>query len=109
MPQKPEKRVEPGNPQFDPVLLSQVRLGVISVLVTRNKATFSDLKTLLDLTQGNLTIHLQKLEQAGYVAVKKDFVGRKPRTTLKITAKGRNAFLSHLEILQGIADESAGR
>ncbi len=88
------------------MLLSQVRLGVISVLVTRKKATFSDLKSLLNLTQGNLTIHLQKLEEGGYVAVKKDFVGRKPRTTAKITAKGRKAFLDHLEHLQEIAEDS---
>lgn len=90
--------------RFDPMLLSQVRLGIISVLVSRREASFTDLKTLLDLTQGNLTIHLQKLEEAGYVAVKKEFVQRKPRTTCRITAKGRNAFLQHLELLRAIAD-----
>jgi DNA-binding MarR family transcriptional regulator len=89
---------------FDSLLLSQVRLGIISVLVGRRDATFTDLKTLLSLTQGNLTIHLQKLEDGGYVAVKKEFVARKPRTTCKITAKGRKAFLHHLEKLQSIAD-----
>ncbi len=93
-----------GAHQFDPMLLSQVRLGIVSVLVSRASATFTDLKTLLELTQGNLTIHLQKLEDAGYVAVKKAFVDRKPRTTCKITAKGRKAFLAHLERLQAIAD-----
>lgn len=86
------------------MLLSQVRLGVISVLVSRKEATFSDLKVLLELTQGNLTIHLQKLEEGGYVAVKKEFVQRKPRTTCRITAKGRRAFLAHLEQLRAIAD-----
>ena len=89
---------------FDTMLLSQARLGIVSVLVSRKDATFTDLKTLLTLTQGNLTIHLQKLEEAGYVTVKKEFVGRKPRTTCKITAKGRKAFLQHLEKLQSIAD-----
>jgi DNA-binding MarR family transcriptional regulator len=89
---------------FDSLLLSQVRLGIISVLVGRKDATFTDLKTLLNLTQGNLTIHLQKLEDAGYVSVRKEFVARKPRTTCKITAKGRKAFLQHLEKLQSIAD-----
>ncbi len=89
---------------FDALLLSQVRLGIISVLVSRRDATFTDLKTLLNLTQGNLTIHLQKLEDGGYVAVKKEFVERKPRTTCKITAKGRKAFLQHLQKLQSIAD-----
>jgi DNA-binding MarR family transcriptional regulator len=89
---------------FDALLLSQVRLGIISVLVGRRDATFTDLKTLLNLTQGNLTIHLQKLEDSDYVAVKKEFVARKPRTTCKITAKGRKAFLQHLQKLQSIAD-----
>ena len=89
------------------MLLSQVRLGIVSVLVSRASATFTDLKTLLELTQGNLTIHLQKLEEAGYVAIEKSFVDRKPRTTCKITSKGRKAFLTHLERLQAIADGQA--
>lgn len=94
---------EPTN-RFDSMLLSQVRLGIISVLVSRKSATFTDLKTLLALTQGNLTIHLQKLENEGYVAVDKAFVDRKPRTTCKITAKGRKAFLRHVEQLRAIAE-----
>lgn len=86
------------------MLLSQVRLGIVAVLVSRKSATFTDLKTLLGLTQGNLTIHLQKLEHDGYVGVEKAFVGRKPRTTCRITAKGRRAFLQHVELLRAIAD-----
>ena len=89
---------------FDQMLMSQARLGIISVLVSRKAATFTDLKTLLSLTQGNLTIHLQKLEEGGYVAVKKEFVKRKPRTTCSITARGRRAFNDHLHFLQAIAD-----
>ena len=96
------------NNKFDVLLMSQVRLGIISVLVSRKDATFSDLKTLLNLTQGNLTIHLKKLEDAGYVISKKEFVARKPRTTCKISAKGRKAFMSHLDILQSIADGEGG-
>lgn len=88
---------------FDQMLMSQVRLGIISVLVARKTATFTDLKTLLSLTQGNLTIHLQKLEESGYVSVKKEFVKRKPRTTCAITARGRRAFNDHLQLLQAIA------
>lgn len=91
---------------YDPVLLSQVRLGIVTVLITRKDATFSDLKTLLHLTQGNLGIHLQKLEQAGYVASKKAFVKRKPRTTVRITPKGRDAFLRHVEQLEKVARAS---
>lgn len=91
---------------YDPVLLSQVRLGIVTVLITRKDATFSDLKSLLGLTQGNLGIHLQKLEEAGYVATKKAFVKRKPRTTARITPKGREAFLRHVEQLEKVARES---
>jgi DNA-binding MarR family transcriptional regulator len=91
---------------FDPLLLSQVRLGIISVLMTRREAQFTDLKGILGLTQGNLGVHLGKLEEAGYVAVKKAFVDRKPRTTARITARGRSAFLRHVEKLEEIVRES---
>ena len=94
-------------PEFDPLLLSQARLGVVSVLMTRSSATFPDLKALLGLTQGNLGLHLKKLEEAGYVSVTKSFVDRKPRTTCKLSAKGRKAFLAHLATLERIA-EAAG-
>jgi DNA-binding MarR family transcriptional regulator len=92
---------------FDPVLLSRVRLGVISVLLTRGPSTFPELKTLLEVTQGNLTIHLGKLEDAGYVSVSKDFVDRKPRTTVALTPAGRSAFLRHVETLDRIAREGS--
>lgn len=90
-------------PDFDPVLLSQVRLGIVSVLLTRQEATFSDLKSLLGLTQGNLGVHLRKLEDAEYVAVEKKFVKRKPLTTCRLTPKGRKAFLAHVDTLEAIA------
>ena len=88
---------------FDPLLLSQARLGIVSVLMTRDDASFSDLKALLGLTQGNLGVHLRKLEEAGYVEVRKEFVDRKPRTTAVITEAGRAAFLAHVEKLGRIA------
>ena len=94
----------PEATDFDPVLLSQARLGVVTVLMTRPSATFGDLKALLGLTQGNLGTHLGKLEEAGYVEVEKTFVDRKPRTTLRITARGRGAFLDHVAALQRVAD-----
>lgn len=89
--------------EFDPVLLSQVRLGIVTVLISRKSATFSDLRALLELTQGNLGIHLQRLEEAGYVQVKKAFVDRKPRTTVRLASKGKKAFLAHVHRLQQIA------
>jgi DNA-binding MarR family transcriptional regulator len=95
-------------PSFDPVLLSQARLGIVTVLVTRKEATFSDLKDLLGLTQGNLGIHLNKLEEAGYVAVTKEFVKKKPRTTARITPRGKNAFLTHVDLLAQVARQVNG-
>jgi DNA-binding MarR family transcriptional regulator len=91
---------------FDALLLSQVRLGIITVLMTRREAQFTDLRKLLDLTQGNLGIHLSKLDEAGYVAVKKAFVDRKPRTTVRITPRGRKAFLRHVERLERVVRDS---
>lgn len=90
---------------FDPLLLSKVRLGIVSVLMGRKDATFSDLKQLLGLTQGNLGIHLQKLEEAGYVEVEKSFVNRKPMTRCQLSPAGRAAFLSHVKQLQRIAQD----
>ena len=89
---------------FDEMLLSRARLGIVSVLISREEARFMDLKALLGLTQGNLTIHLKKLEDGGFVRVKKEFVERKPRTTARITPKGKKAFLKHVQTLQSIAD-----
>jgi len=90
---------------FDPLLLSQVRLGVIAVLLERSSATFSELREALDVTQGNLGLHLAKLEQAQYLSIDKSFVQRKPRTTCRLTAKGRGAFLRHVEALRRIASK----
>lgn len=91
--------------EFDALLLSRARLGIVSVLLTRPEATFSELKELLELTQGNLGIHLTRLEEAGYVRVVKDFHERRPRTTCRLTRKGRRAFVRHVEMLKEIADE----
>ncbi len=91
---------------FDPVLLSQARLGVVAVLMTRREAAFTDLKALLGVTQGNLGTHLARLEAAGYVAVDKRFVQRKPRTTYRLTAAGRHAFLAHVARLERIASQA---
>jgi len=87
---------------FDPVLLSRARLAILSALVTLREAEFMDLKDTLGLTQGNLSIHGGKLEQAGYISVRKEFVDRKPRTTFCITAEGRRALVDHVKRLQNV-------
>jgi DNA-binding MarR family transcriptional regulator len=95
---------DPGD--FDAVLLSPARLGIVSVLLARREASFADLKALLDLTQGNLGAHLGTLEEAGYVEVEKSFVDKRPRTTVRLTRAGRAAFHAHLAHLERIAREA---
>jgi DNA-binding MarR family transcriptional regulator len=84
----------------DKAFESRVRLGIMAVLAVNDKASFNTLKELLGLTDGNLSSHLRGLEQAGYVAARKRFIGRKPNTRYSATARGRQAFKAHLAALE---------
>ncbi len=86
---------------LDPVIHSQVRLAVLSILVTVRSADFNYLKKATEATDGNLSTHLTKLEEAGYVDVAKSFRGKKPVTTCSITGKGRSAFARYVKALEG--------
>ena len=91
---------KPEKPEFDELILSKTRLGILSALVSGDKLEFTYLRNALKLSDGNLSVQISKLEEAGYIKVEKIFVDRKPRTFCKITAKGRNALvclLKHLE------------
>jgi DNA-binding MarR family transcriptional regulator len=82
-----------------------VRLRIMAVLVTleaENEVDFTYLRGLLDVTDGNLGAHLRKLEEAGYIAVNKTFVERKPRTFVSATALGRKVFQEHVAALEAI-------
>lgn len=79
---------------------SRVRLGIMSVLMVDERVDFSTLKDTLQLTDGNLASHLRALEEAEYLKVEKQFVGRKPNTTYGATDLGREAFKSHLDALE---------
>ena len=79
---------------------SRVRLGIMSVLMVDERVDFSTLKDTLQLTDGNLASHLRALEEAEYLKVEKQFVGRKPNTTYHATDAGREAFKSHLDALE---------
>jgi DNA-binding MarR family transcriptional regulator len=92
----------PKSREFDPVLLSQVRLGVLSLLATRGPTSFPDLRALLRVTQGNLGAHLRTLEEAGYVSIAKDFVDRKPRTLIRLSDAGRSAMVRHVRELERV-------
>jgi DNA-binding MarR family transcriptional regulator len=93
---------------FNAVIHERTRLAIVSTLAVNDALSFSDLKRLLDLTDGNLSIHTQKLEAAGYVECRKGFSGRVPRTEYKLTRKGRKAledYLAHMErLIQAVRD-----
>ncbi|CCH51824.1 transcriptional regulator, ArsR family [Fibrisoma limi BUZ 3] len=86
--------------QFNKAFESKARLSIMSVLVVNESLSFNALKELLSLTDGNLATHLRALEEAGYVAVQKQFIGRKPNTTYSATDAGRQAFTDHLNALE---------
>ena len=88
--------------EFDRLISERVRLGIMSALTVNRSLTFSELKDLLKTTDGNLSTHARKLEEAGYLSCRKSFERRVPRTDYQVTAKGRRAFeryLDHMEAL----------
>jgi len=89
-------------PNLDRLIHERLRLGIISALAANESLTFSDLKRLMNTTDGNLSVHARKLEEAGYISCTKFFEGRLPKTEYKLTAAGRSAlekYLSHMESL----------
>ncbi|PQA91673.1 transcriptional regulator [Chryseobacterium shigense] len=79
---------------------SRVRLGIMSVLMVNDWVDFSEMKALLEITDGNLASHSNALEKAAYIEVKKEFVGKKPKTSYRVTQSGRQAFNDHLDALE---------
>jgi DNA-binding HxlR family transcriptional regulator len=91
-----------GAPRLDRLIHERLRLGILSALSVNQSLTFNELKKLLDTTDGNLSVHARKLEEAAYVACTKSFEGRVPRTEYRLTAAGRKAlerYLDHMEAL----------
>jgi DNA-binding MarR family transcriptional regulator len=85
--------------KIDEVIHGRLRLGVMAYLANAEVADFNKLKGLLDVTQGNLSVQLRKLEDAQYVTIEKGYLGRKPRTQVRITPAGRKAFAAYLDAL----------
>ena len=79
---------------------SRVRLGIMSILMVNDWVDFTEMKSLLDVTDGNLASHSSALEKGEYIEVKKEFVGKKPKTSYRVTNKGRVAFEQHLKSLE---------
>ena len=89
-------------PDLDRVIHERIRLAIVSALAVNEAMTFADLKTLLGTTDGNLSVHARKLEDAGYVHCEKGFDGRVPRTEYRLAPSGRRAlekYLTHMEAL----------
>ncbi|WP_029417366.1 winged helix-turn-helix domain-containing protein [Brevundimonas bacteroides] len=85
--------------RIDEVIHGRMRLGIMVYLADVETADFTELKTVLEATQGNLSVHLKKLEEAGYVAIDKSFRDNKPLTRITLTGEGRAAFAAYLEAL----------
>jgi len=85
--------------RIDDVIHGRMRLGIMAYLADAEVADFNALKAALQATQGNLSIHLRKLEEAGYVQIEKSFLARKPLTRARITPAGRKAFAQYLEAM----------
>jgi DNA-binding transcriptional ArsR family regulator len=93
---------QPATADLDRLIHERVRLAIVSALAVRESVTFNELKALLKTTDGNLSVHARKLEDAEYIACDKSFEGRVPRTEYRLTALGRRAlerYLDHMEAL----------
>lgn len=91
-----------GTPKLDRLIHERLRLGILSALSVNESLTFNELKKLLDTTDGNLSVHARKLEEAGYIGCTKSFEGRMPRTDYRLAAAGKRAlerYLDHMEAL----------
>lgn len=92
---------------IDEIIHGRLRLGVMAYLSTAQTADFNALKTRLQATDGNLSVHLRKLEDAGYVAIDKSFVGKKPLTTITLTEAGRAAFIRYLDAMARLVNPTS--
>lgn len=107
LPKEEPKRVRlaeiaAGQPKLDRLIHERLRLGIVSALAANDSLTFNELKRLLETTDGNLSVHARKLEEAEYIQVTKSFENRLPKTEYRLTAQGRRAlerYLDHMEAL----------
>ena len=93
---------DPNAGEFDRLVYERVRLGILSALAVNRSLSFTELRDLLETSDGNLSVHARKLEDAGYVSCRKRFEARVPRTVYQLTARGRRAlerYLDHMETL----------
>jgi len=101
-PSRLEKAAETVSNDLDKVIHERMRLGIISALAANKKLSFSELKDLLNTSDGNISVHARKLEDAGYVSQEKSFRGRVPLTEYKITTQGRKALVRYLDHMEAL-------
>jgi DNA-binding HxlR family transcriptional regulator len=109
-PRRIAARREPAAlPDLDRLIHERMRLGIVSALAANETLSFNDLKKLLQSTDGNLSAHARKLEDAGYLTCTKTFEQRVPKTAYRLTAEGRRAFERYLRHLEAVIEHARGR
>ena len=93
---------------LDDVIHGRLRLGIMAYLSTAGSAEFPLLKSRLQASDGNLSVQLRKLEEAGYVGIEKAFVGKKPQTMVTLTPTGRTAYIAYLDAMRKLIADSGG-
>ena len=104
--------VEPHFPDFDRLIHEKTRLAIVSALAVNPSLTFNEMKAILKTTDGNVSVHARKLEEAGYLNCRKSFEGRMPKTEYSLTAAGKRAlekYLGHMEALIHATRGAGGR
>ena len=100
---------EPVPSALDKLIHDRVRLGIISALAVNDRLSFTDLRDLLALTDGNLSVHARKLEDGGYVTCTKGFDGRVPKSEFRLTAAGKRALERYLGHMEALIEATRGR
>lgn len=91
---------------IDPTIHAPARMAIMAILTQTDEVDYTFLSEELGLTDGNLATHMKKLEESGYVRCRKGFIGRKPRTSYRVTAKGRSAFEQYIDSLEAVVDKA---
>lgn len=93
---------------LDRLIHERIRLGIVAALAANESLTFAELKDVLKTSDGNLSVHARRLEEAGYIKVTKGFEDRKPKTEYRLTPKGRRALETYLQQMEGILHQARG-
>lgn len=101
--------LDDGNADFLRLVNERVRLGILAALAVNERLAFADLKSTLEVTDGNLSVHARKLEDAGYIVCRKRFLGRRPRTEFTLTERGRLGFERYLGHMESLIEQIKGR